>query len=91
MAKTKSTPHATAPTLTPESLARISRDHAQRIAALWQKPILADAEIAEAIGLPYSSWQALKGKKDIPPLFNLGRRVYANTENVRAWLNSKTK
>jgi len=69
--------------------ARIARDQAQRIAALWSKPVLSDPEIADALGLPYSTWQAIKATKDKPALFNIGRRVYARTDDLRAWLDRK--
>lgn len=70
--------------------AQIERDQAQRVAALWSKPLLSDAEIAEALGLPLSTWQLTKRAKDAPPLFNLGRRVFARTADLRAWLDTRT-
>lgn len=68
---------------------RIDRDRAVRVAALWRKPVLSDKEIPEAIGLAYSSWQALKLTNDTPRLFKIGRRVYARTADVRAWIDAK--
>lgn len=69
--------------------AQIERDQAQRVAALWSKPLLSDPEIAEALGLPLSTWQMLKSTGRTPPLFNLGRRVYARTADLRAWLDTR--
>lgn len=81
-----------APKITDIEIARIDRDRAMRIAALWRgKPVLSDREIPEVIGLAYSSWQALKLTGDTPPLFRIGRRVYARTEDVRAWLDAKAE
>lgn len=80
-----------APKTTDTETARIDRDRAIRVAALWRKPCLSDKEIPEAIGLAYSSWQALKLTGDTPPLFRIGRRVYARTSDVRAWLDTKAE
>lgn len=78
-----------APKVTDTEVARIDRDRAMRVAALWRKPVLSDREIPEAIGLAYSSWQGLKLTGDTPRLFRIGRRVYARTEDVRAWISRK--
>lgn len=73
------------------ALARIDRDRALRVAALWRKPVLSDREIPEAVGMALSSWQALKLGDDIPRLFSIGRRTYARTADVRAWLDRKAE
>ena len=81
---------STPDTLAADALrAQIECDQAQRVAALWTKPLLSDVEIAEALGLPLSTWQLTKRAKDAPPLFNLGRRVYARTADLRAWLDTR--
>ena len=67
----------------------ITRDRAARAASLWEKPVLSDCEIPEAVGLAFSSWQVLKRKKDCPKLFRIGRRVFAKTSDVLTWLESK--
>ena len=67
----------------------VSRDRAVRAASLWEKPVLSDSEIPEAVGLAFSSWQVLKRKGDCPKLFRIGRRVFARTVDVRAWIESK--
>lgn len=80
-----------APKITGTETARIDRDRAMRIAALWRKPVLSDKEIPEAVGLASSSWQALKLTGDAPTLFRIGRRVYARTVDVKAWLDRKAE
>lgn len=62
---------------------------AQRVAALWQKPLLSDQEIPEVLGLPYASWQLSKKRGDSPKMFEIGRRKFARTIDVRAWLDAK--
>jgi hypothetical protein len=76
--------------LSPMEQAAIERDEAARIASLWQKPLLAEREIAEACSLPYSTWAALK-KRGGPQMFKLGRRLYAHTAEVKIWLNGLAK
>jgi predicted DNA-binding transcriptional regulator AlpA len=80
-------------TPTPAEAASIARNQAERIAALWQKPLLSDRECAEALGLPYSTWAGLKksSRAGAPSMFRLGRRLYAHTEEVRAWLAMQSK
>ena len=77
--------------VSPEALARIRLDEAARVAHLWSKPILADREVAEALGLPYSTWAARKKAGDAPVLFHIGRRLYARTTDVLEYLNGKYK
>ncbi|MBI3043230.1 MAG: hypothetical protein HYY78_10450 [Betaproteobacteria bacterium] len=69
--------------------AQTAAAHAARVASLWQKPVLSDTEAAEAIGLPYSTWQLLKARKETPRMFALGRRVCIQTDTLRAWLDQR--
>lgn len=62
---------------------------AARVAALWQKPILSDSEAAEAVGLPYSTWQLLKARKEAPAMFSLGRRCCIRTADLCAWIDKR--
>ena len=55
----------------------------------WDKPYLADGEIAAAIGIPPSLWAACKRDGDSPPLFQIGRRLFVKTDDLRAWLDGK--
>lgn len=66
-------------------------EQAQRVVLLWQKPVLADAEIPDAIGIPPTLWSTLKAEGDSPPLFTIGRRLFCRTEDLRAWLEVKAR
>jgi predicted DNA-binding transcriptional regulator AlpA len=66
-----------------------SQADAQRVVALWGKPVLADSEAAAALGLPRSSWALLKRRGEAPPTFTIGRRVFVRTEDLRAWIDKK--
>jgi predicted DNA-binding transcriptional regulator AlpA len=72
---------------------RASKDNpverAQLLAALWQRPIVSDREAAQMVGLPRSTWAALKRSAGFPAQFSLGRRVFFRVDDLRAWLNSK--
>jgi hypothetical protein len=68
---------------------QLRREDAQRIAALWQKPLLSDTEAADAIGLAYSSYQLLKARNEAPETFHIGRRVYVRTDTLRKWINER--
>ncbi len=70
-----------------EATARAALLRQQRIVALWAKPLLADEEIPLAVGLAYSSYSAMKARGEGPPSFNIGRRKFSLTDDVRAWLN----
>lgn len=72
-----------------ESDARLALYHAQRISALWDKPVLPDEEIPQAIGLPPSTWAQVKARCQGPPMFKLGRRVFVRTADLIAWLEAR--
>jgi hypothetical protein len=75
--------------LSPEQEARIARDQAQRIEALWRRPVLTDVEAAEALSLPHSSWCLLKRSTNpAPPVLFLGRRAYVKTSDLLAWVDA---
>ena len=74
-----------------EATARIALLHAQRVAELWGKPVLADEEVPMAVGLANSSYQAIKAKGEGPPSFTIGRRRFSLTDDVRAWLRLRAK
>ena len=66
-----------------EREARIARDQAERVAALWQRPVLPDVEAAEAIGLPYSTWQLLKHRRRSTHVCDRPARLYACSGSSR--------
>lgn len=70
-------------------LATADAEQARRAVLLWQKPILADAEIPEAIGIPGTLWETQKSIGDTPKLFMIGRRMFVKTDDLRAWLDAK--
>lgn len=72
-----------------EREARIEQARAARIADLWRQPHMSDSEIPDALKLAPSSWQLLKARGDGPRLFSIGKRTFARTEDLRAWLDSK--
>lgn len=72
-------------------LAAADASQAQRVVLLWQRPNIPDCDIPEAIGIPPSLWGALKAEGDTPPLFTIGRRLFARTDDLRAWLYLKAK
>lgn len=72
-------------------LAAADASQAQRITLLWQRPIIADGEIPEAISIPPTLWATLKAEGDTPPLFTIGRRLFVKTDDLRNWLTLKAK
>lgn len=83
--KIKPDPHAFHdPDLTAR-IARVQRDRAQRIAALWTCPILPDAEVPVVLNVPTSTWQLRKKSGDAPPIFSIGKRSYVRTAELLAW------
>ena len=80
----KPDPHASHdPDLTAR-IARVQRDRAQRIAALWACPILSDVEVPEVLHIPVSTWQLRKRSADAPPIFSIGKRSYCRTAELLA-------
>lgn len=71
-------------------LATTEAERARYVHFLWQKPILANVEIPDAIGIPLSLWATLKAEGDTPPLFTIGRRLFVRTDDLRAWLYAKS-
>lgn len=63
----------------------------RREVLLWQKPTLRDSEIPDALGIPSSLWQECKRAGDTPPLFQIGRRLFCRTEDLRKWLDAKAR
>ena len=72
-------------------LATADAEQARRISELWKQPILADSEIHEAAKIPPTLWATLKAHGDTPPLFQLGRRLFCRTDDLRAWLEAKAR
>ena len=70
-----------------EATARAALLHTQRVAALWTKPLLADEEVPAAVGLAPSSWHAIKARGEGPVMFNIGRRRFVLSADLRAWLD----
>jgi len=68
-----------------ERLSRIALNRAQRVAALWQSPILPDAEVPEVLRMPASTWQLRKRAGAAPPIFSIGKRSYVRTAELLAW------
>jgi hypothetical protein len=66
-------------------------EEARRRVLLWQQHVLADPEIADAIGIPPTLWATLKAEGDGPPLFTIGRRIFCRVEDLRAWLDEKAR
>lgn len=73
------------------NLATADAAQAQRVVLLWQRPTIPDADIPEAIGVPSSLWQTCKANGDSPPLFEIGRRLFVRTADLRAWLDAKAQ
>jgi len=72
-------------------LAQESAAEAARRVALWQLPMVADADIPTALDVPPSLWNQQKTIGDTPPLFNIGRRLFVRTADLREWLDEKAK
>jgi len=68
-----------------ERLSRIALNRAQQKSALWQCPILPDAEVPLVLNIPASTWQLRKKSDDAPPLFSIGKRSYVRTAELLAW------
>jgi hypothetical protein len=71
-----------------EATARMALLHAQRVASLWEKPILSDDDVPLAVGLAPSTWHAIKARGEGPVWFNIGRRRFVLTADLRAWLDA---
>jgi hypothetical protein len=72
-------------------LATADAAQAQRRVLLWQCPTIPDADIPEALSIPPSLWTTLKAEGDTPPLFQIGRRVFTRTADLKAWADAKAK
>lgn len=72
-------------------LATADAAQAQRVVSLWQRPNIPDADIPEAIGIPPTLWAALKSAGDTPNLFQIGRRLFVRTSDLKAWLDAKAQ
>lgn len=72
-------------------LATADAQQAQRIATLWGLPTIADSDIPDALQIPRSLWAQLKSEGDTPPLFEIGRRLFARTDDLRSWLYEKAQ
>lgn len=72
-------------------LATADAQVAKRQVLLWQKPTLRDSEIPDALGIPSSLWQECKRTGDTPALFQIGRRLFCRTEDLRKWLDEKAR
>lgn len=72
-------------------LATADAEQARRVVLLWQRPNIPDGDIPDAIGIPPSLWATCKSEGDTPPLFQIGRRLFVRTSDLRAWLDGKAK
>ncbi len=72
-------------------LAQAQAAEAQRKAAQWQSPIVADREIPDLVGFSPTQWDTQKAAGDTPKLFTIGRRQFCWTEDLRAWLREKAR
>ena len=70
-------------------LATADAEQARRVVLLWQRPTIPDHEIPEALSIPPTLWSNLKAQGDGPPLFQLGRRLFCRTADLRKWLDQK--
>ena len=64
-------------------------ERARLLAALWERHVVSDREAAQMVGLPRSTWAALKRSAGFPRQFSLGRRVFFRVDDLRAWLDAK--
>ena len=62
---------------------------AERRRHLWELPVNADADVPVMLDCPESLWGKQKQLGDTPPLFEIGRRLYVRTIDLRAWLDGK--
>jgi len=74
-----------------QHLATADAARARRVTELWRQPILADQEIPIAAKIPSSLWQECKRTGDSPPLFQIGRRLFVRTVDLRAWIDEKAR
>jgi hypothetical protein len=72
---------------TDESL--IALNAARRRAALWQVPLVSDAEAAEMLNLPPSSWDKVRTYPNAPAGITLGRRLYFRTADLRTFIDRR--
>lgn len=70
---------------------RINLARAQIVNELWRKPLVSEEEAAQACNLPSSTWAMLKARKQTPPTFKLGRRLYILTADLRSWLEKQAQ
>jgi hypothetical protein len=71
--------------------AQTNAAQAARVVSLWSWPAIPDQFIPEALVIPKSTWNKLKTDGDTPPLFELGRRLFVLTNDLRAWLDTKAE
>ncbi len=66
--------------------AQVAASRAARLAAIWQAPLISDAEVAEVLHLPRSSWALLKRRGVALAPFSIGKRIFFHTADVREWV-----
>jgi len=74
------------PDLSPLEAEQLELLRAQRSVALWALPLLGNRDIPVALDLSPSAWEVLKAAGNGPRLFHFGKRTYALTSELRAWL-----
>jgi hypothetical protein len=69
----------------------IHRNDAERRRALWALPIVTDVEAALLVGLPVSTWHAIKRSSNPPPVFSVAgtKRRYVSTKRLLAWIEGQ--
>jgi len=69
--------------------AELNAYRAQAVAAIMAKPVFVDAEVAQLLHLPLSTYFALRRKLNIPS-FKLGKKRLTRREDLMAWINARS-
>lgn len=75
--------------LTDIRAAELNAYRAQAVAAIMAKPVFVDAEVAQLLHLPLSTYFALRRKLNIPS-FKLGKKRLTRREDLMAWINARS-
>ncbi len=70
--------------------AELNAYRAQALAAIMTKPVFVDAEVAQLLHLPLSTYFALRHTLNIPS-FKLGKKRLTRREDLMAWINAQAE
>ena len=72
--------------------ANVDATQAARFANIWEFwPHVPDQLVPELLGIPDSLWGECKRQADCPPLYNIRKRLFVRTADLKKWLDEKAE